>query len=71
MQEDISRRKAEEIYRQLNCQIGLPADLLIMLSLNPKRIPFFREYYQMAASNLTVTNQHSIIPKYQVEETIE
>lgn len=71
MQEEISRKRAKEIYQQLNCQIGLPTDLLIMLSLNPDRIPFFREYYQTVTLNLTAPNRASTNPKRQVEDTFE
>jgi glycine oxidase len=71
MFEEISHKKVEAIYQQLNCNIGIPPDLLIMLELNPGFIPFFRDYYQAFIPNVASVEQKPSPSKLHPEEYLD
>lgn len=60
MLENSLRIKAEEIYARLECNIGLPADILAMLEQNYSLIPFFKGYYaSLPKENLYTAHQQT------------
>lgn len=52
--EEMLYKKAEDIYKKLEINFGIPFDLLIALELNRELIPFFRDYYKSLKMELEV-----------------